>query len=346
MENVFKRVFYNIAGLPLIHYLGRPWRGRACVLCYHRVLPDEEFVADKSPNSNLIMPTSKFAEQMKFLSEKYKVVSMDELEKHLESDSNKFVVSITFDDGYKDNLVHALPILEKYNIPVTIYVITRLPDGDTWIWWYEIWDHLEKNNSVKANDMLKYTTIKTNKQKIKTFKILLNLILNLPYDEQRKTVENITGISSRKQYPQLCLSWDEIKKLDRHSLITIGAHTHSHPNLKQLTEEETFSEMMQSKNKLEDQLGHSVDHFAYPFGTENEADKKEFLLASRCRFRTAVTTRPQTIIRQTALNSINRLGMPSYMTPRCLRGKLSGWEQFIRNILNGYLNNSSLQDQN
>ena len=77
MGNVFKRLFYNIAGLPLIHCLGRPWRGRACVLCYHRVLPDEEFFADQSPNSNLIMPTSKFAEQMKFLSERHTIVSMD-----------------------------------------------------------------------------------------------------------------------------------------------------------------------------------------------------------------------------------------------------------------------------
>ena len=345
MENVFKRAFYTIAGLPLIHYLGRPWRGRACLLCYHRVLPDEEFESDKSPNSNLIMPTSKFTEQMKFLSERHTVVSMDELVEHLESDSNKFVVAITFDDGYKDNLIHALPVLERYNIPATIYVITRLPEGDTWMWWYEIWDYLEKNNSLEVGDMLEGGPIKTSKQKIKIFNKLLYLMLNLQNNEQRKTVEKITGMSSRKQYPQLCLSWDEIKKLDCHSLVTIGAHTHSHPNLKQLTEEEAFSEMMQSKNKLEDQLGHSVDHFAYPFGTENEADKQEFYLASRCRFRTAVTTRPQTI-QHTALNSIHRLGMPSYMTAHCLRGKLSGWEQFIRNILNGHLNNSSLQDQN
>ena len=99
--------------MPLVHHLGRPWRGRACVICYHRILPDDEFEADKSPNNNLIMPTSKFAEQIEFLSENHEVVSMDELVSHLKSepygDSNKFVIAVTFDDGYKDNLIHALP---------------------------------------------------------------------------------------------------------------------------------------------------------------------------------------------------------------------------------------------
>ena len=94
------------------------------------------------------MPTSKFAEQMEFLSENHEVVSMDGLVDYLESepdrDANKFVVAVTFDDGYKDNLTHALPILEQYNIPATIYITTRFPEGDTWMWWYEIWDYLEK----------------------------------------------------------------------------------------------------------------------------------------------------------------------------------------------------------
>ena len=91
------------------------------------------------------MPASKFAEQMSYLSEDHEVVSMDELVAHLEGDSKEFVVAVTFDDGYKDNLTHALPILEQYNIPATIYITTRFPEGDTWMWWYEIWDYIKNN---------------------------------------------------------------------------------------------------------------------------------------------------------------------------------------------------------
>ena len=321
--------------MPLVHHLGRPWRGRACVICYHRILPDDEFEADKSPNSNLIMPTSKFAEQMEFLSENHEVVSMDGLVDYLESepdrDSNKFVVAVTFDDGYKDNLTHALPILEQYNIPATIYITTRFPEGDTWMWWNEIWDYLDKNDALEVNDLNEGRTIRTPRQKIKCFNKLFDWILNLSYEKQKKYVETITKSVARKQYSNLCLNWEEIKILDQHPLVTIGAHTNSHPNLKKLTEQEAFAEMSYSKNLLEEKLKHSVEHFAYPHGTHNEADVREFELASRCGFRTAVTTRPE-LLKSPALNAIPRLGVPSYLNLRGFIGKLSGWETLVKKL--------------
>lgn len=321
--------------MPLVHHLGRPWRGRACVICYHRILPDDEFEADKSPNYNLIMPTSKFAEQMEFLSENHEVVSMDGLVDYLESepdrDANKFVVAVTFDDGYKDNLTHALPILEQYNIPATIYITTRFPEGDTWMWWNEIWDYLDNNDVLEVNDVPEGLTISTLRQKIKCFNKLFDWILNLSYEKQKKYVETITKSVARKQYSNLCLNWEEIKILDQHPLVTIGAHTNSHPNLKKLTEQEAFAEMSHSKNLLEEKLKHSVEHFAYPFGTHNEADVREFELASRCGFRTAVTTRPESL-KSPALNAIPRLGVPSYLNLRGFIGKLSGLEIMARNI--------------
>ena len=335
-KKYLKQSLYSITGLPLLHQVGNLWRGRACVLCYHRVLPEEEFKADKSPNSNLIMPTSKFAEQIEFLSENHEVVSMDGLVDYLESepdrDANKFVVAVTFDDGYKDNLTHALPILEQYNIPATIYITTRFPEGDTWMWWNEIWDYLDNNDVLEVNDVPEGLTISTLRQKIKCFNKLFDWILNLSYEKQKKYVETITKSVARKQYSNLCLNWEEIKILDQHPLVTIGAHTNSHPNLKKLTEQEAFAEMSHSKNLLEEKLKHSVEHFAYPFGTHNEADVREFELASRCGFRTAVTTRPESL-KSPALNAIPRLGVPSYLNLRGFIGKLSGWEHLGRRFV-------------
>ena len=333
MKQFLKKSFYTLAGLPLLHHFGNPWRGRACVLNYHRIIPEDKVEKDNSPNSSLIVPTLRFTEQMEFLSKNHQVVSIDGLVEHLEGDSNRFVVAVTFDDGYKDNLVHALPILEKYNIPVMIYITTRFPEGDTWMWWYEIWDYLKeiKVLEVSYSDKFRKWNIENLKQKINCFSELSDWIMNLSVKGQEEMAENLTKNQERKQYPHLCLNWDEVKKLDQHPLVSIGAHTHSHLNLKQLTEEEVFSEMSRCKVLLEEQLEHSIEHFAYPFGSANEADMREFKLASRCGFRSAVTTRHETI-RSLPLYAIPRLAVPSSLTKQGMNGLLSGWNHLVRRM--------------
>ena len=91
-------------------------------------------------------------------------------------------------------------------------------------------------------------------------------------------------------------------------------------------------EMSSSKALLEQILGHTVEHFAYPFGTFNETDTREFELAYRCGFRTAVTTRPETI-RSPPLHAIPRLVVPSFLSLHGFKGKLSGWEHLGRRFV-------------
>jgi len=336
MQQFFKKMFYSFSGLPVINYLGRSGRGRATVLCYHRVLPDDKIELDDSPNAELIMPLSKFIEQMKFLSETQQVVSMDGLVSHLESDSDSFVVAVTFDDGYKDNLDCALPILEKYNIPATVYITTRFPEGDSWMWWYEIWDYLKKNDNLEFTYKEKFYKYITNtiEQKEYCFNSLRGLILKLEYSDQKKFVETLTKDPNRKQYPVLCLGWDEIKQLGQSSVVTVGAHTHTHTNLKILTDNDVCLELDKSKSILEKELNCSVEHCAYPFGTCNEVGQREFKLAAKVDFKTAVTTYPEKID-QVSLYSIPRLGVPPYLTLRGFKGKLSGWEYLVRKLLGG-----------
>ena len=299
-------------------------------------MPDENLERDNNPNSSLIMSSSSFEKQMEFLTNNYEVVPIDDLIGHLKGDSKKFVVTVTFDDGYKDNLVHALPIIENYKIPIIIYITTRFPEGDTWMWWYEIWDYLKKVEKLEVNNLTGHEEweVNTMKNKIQCFNKLKNLIMKLDGKGQEEMVENLTKTSNRKQYPHLCLNWDEIKRLDQHPLVSIGSHSHSHYNLKLLTNEDAYREMSISKALLEKYLGHPIEHFAYPFGTADEADTREFKLAYRCGFSDAVTTRPEKI-ESPSLHNIPRLGVPNYMTIQGFKGKLSGWEQLIRKSLLG-----------
>ncbi len=89
------------------------------VLMYHHVLPKDSFITSSIEN---------FEKQMKYLSDNnYKTLTSDEFYRFKKGDfkAPKKSVFITFDDGWRDNIVYAYPILKKYNLKATIFLVTE-----------------------------------------------------------------------------------------------------------------------------------------------------------------------------------------------------------------------------
>ena len=84
------------------------FKTRNAILNYHRICPDND---PYKPNDELVVSVKKLKEQLIFLKKNYNIVSLDEILNFKKSDQLK--VCITFDDGYRDNLIHALPILNE-----------------------------------------------------------------------------------------------------------------------------------------------------------------------------------------------------------------------------------------
>ena len=334
MKSFLKNLAFSIGGISPVKEICKVNKGRAGIICYHRVIPDSQFESLEGPHKYLSIKESLFEEHIALLVKKETLVSMDEIHEHLLGKSNTFVVALTFDDGYKDNLNHALPILEKYDAPVTIYVTTSFLEGDTWAWWFEIWDHIEKNDHIKLNFnniRLEWDT-STNKLKNKCYKYFNSLLIGLKKQEQEIILESLIQTSERKKNNDLFLNWKELTILEKHPLVTIGAHTHSHANLRILKESEVFFEMNHSNRLLEKNLKKKIDHFAYPYGTLNEATTREYELAKKNGYKTAVTTVPKSC-KNPNMHAIPRYGIPNNLNAYGLQGKLSGWEQFLRHIL-------------
>jgi peptidoglycan/xylan/chitin deacetylase (PgdA/CDA1 family) len=83
------------------------------------------------------------------------------------------------------------------------------------------------------------------------------------------------------------LTWDQVRELDRSGLITIGGHTIDHPNLASESLDDQKHEIIDGKAQLEQQLGHKIYHFAYPYGSY---DANTILLVQEAGYETAVTT--------------------------------------------------------
>ena len=90
------------------------------IIMYHSVSPNAD------PENRLVVSPGTFERQMRYLkNHKYNVVSLKEVA-YLLTHNVKIpskTIAITFDDGYRDNFQYAFPVLKKYNLPATIFII-------------------------------------------------------------------------------------------------------------------------------------------------------------------------------------------------------------------------------
>jgi hypothetical protein len=91
---------------------------------------------------------------------------------------------------------------------------------------------------------------------------------------------------------ELCMTWQEIAELAADPLVTIGAHTVTHPMLAKLERGAVRSEMDLGRSIIEASLGVRSAHMSYPVGDRTSAGAREFMIAAELGFKTGVTTRP------------------------------------------------------
>jgi peptidoglycan/xylan/chitin deacetylase (PgdA/CDA1 family) len=276
---------------------GRFTGGLGAILMLHRVTPDES--KPYGFNRHLAI-TPNFLDdvltEMRALG--FEFVSLDEVARRLASGcGGRRFVAVTADDGYRDNKVHALPVLEKHDAPITVYVAPALIDGSVDLWW----DVLE--DIVTQSDHLWLATPKgrlsidcaTTDQKFRANTLIHNfLTTELDEEDQKAAIRDLAvaaGVDFAAPGRDTLMNWDELRRMSAHPLVTIGAHTLSHYNLKRLSDGKALMEMQEGAGRLEIELGERPRHFAYPYGYASAAGPREVALAKDAGFVSAVTTR-------------------------------------------------------
>ncbi len=309
IKDIVADLYYRAGNHPVIRNRMRPFRGKAAILAYHQVLPTDHPTNYLKYNPSSVVTAARFEEQMKYLSGRYQMISMDDLLAYLSSEESRVGIAITFDDGYKDNLTYALPILEKYRIPATIYITTRFPEGNSNMWWYDLAEMCETKKEIvfKWRGKFYQWSLSSWEKKYRCFHEIHSLISDFSDNELNEFMTRIRQEKPSGEYAEYCLTWDEIRSLQQHSLITIGSHTHSHLKLSRLNDEEVRKEIEGSKLLLESHLETKVEHFSYPYGTTAAFGMREVLILNNCDFKTAVTARCDCIT-----GDSNRLLLPRY----------------------------------
>jgi len=240
------------------------------ILAYHRIGSVDHERSYLDPTLITASPLQ-FRQQMEFLAENYYVVSLDELLSSLASRSAlpPRSVLITFDDGYRDFLDVAWPVLARLRLPAVLFVATDyLSQARPWYWWDRLW--LACTSTEHEELVLGQVgrwPLRTREERIAAFRELKSMVVQLENDRALALVDEIIAAigAVNGARSDVLLTWDDVRRLSRAGAY-IGAHTCSHPILSRISLEQARAEIVGSQTALESELGHVWPVFAYPRG--------------------------------------------------------------------------------
>jgi peptidoglycan/xylan/chitin deacetylase (PgdA/CDA1 family) len=278
-------------------------RGCGLILMLHHVRPQRS--REFAPNQALeITPDFLEFALVELLREGFELIQLDAVPERLQPGSaNRPFAVLTFDDGYRDNVEHAWPVLRRHNAPWTVFVATDFLDGNGRLWWLELEDAISRLDkvSLSVGGALIDLPARTPTEKQHAFKVLHQKLRAAPehvLESATAGLAALAGVDPRRLVREICLGWDEVQDLAREPDVCIGAHSISHPVLVRCDRVTAMREIAESKAHLERRLGKPVRHLAYPFGDPGAVGAREFDLARQAGYLTAVTTRPGHLFRE------------------------------------------------
>lgn len=300
--------------------LARPFlRGAGCIVCLHRVLPEEE----RSPlpcNRALELSAQGLRGVLEWVRRRgLEPVSMDEVPARLREPRGGKFIAFTFDDGYRDNAMHALPIFREFGVPFTVNVTTGFLSGEAHPWWYVVERVLKDGDEVALpwfED--RALSLRTSSERNAAVERISERLRSMSHEERIQRLEELCGLAglyAGDVTRELIMSWDELRAFAADPLVTIGAHGVTHSALSTLDAAAAATEFTRSRDELRANLGEAPRHFAFPFGGPSAAGDREFGLARDLGFLTSVTTRSGNLGHAAALHALPRIGISGNYEP-------------------------------
>lgn len=294
---------------------------RALVLMYHRVADDA-----CDPWALCVSP-SRFEEQMATLQQSVRVLPLERLRSHLTDDADQPPsVIVTFDDGYADNVHTAKPVLERYEVPATFFIVSGHVGQPCEFWWDEL-DRLllqpvslpssfrlDLGGSVLDADLAGVTEYaREDCERNRNWRAWdppptprhalyyslwkqLRPMTETDRQQALTAIRRWAGIDSRGRSSRLTMVEADLAALAGHPLIDVGCHTRTHPRLSSLPLCEQSAEIQGCRDYLEGLLNQRVQSFAYPYGGPDDynagtsAVVREIGLSTACSTSSGIVT--------------------------------------------------------
>ena len=267
----------------------------ALVLMYHRL------ATPLTDPWRLSVSPAHFAEHLEVLRSLGQCLSFVGLGRALEgARPPSRALSVTFDDGYRDNLVSALPLLEAAGVPATVFVTSGTIGQVREFWWDTLarvflpirdlppmltltvggilsaW-HMERPLGPQGSGAPGKPAVSDQRVVRRRHRVLHEVwrtLLPLQPDEIERHTDAIAAWAGHDRGAAVAdqaMNHAELSRLAKSDLIEIGGHTVYHPPLTLVAPDRASHEIAAGRSALREWTGRDITSFAYPFGMHSPA---------------------------------------------------------------------------
>jgi peptidoglycan/xylan/chitin deacetylase (PgdA/CDA1 family) len=245
----------------------------------------------------LAVAPDNFRAHLRWLKERFPIVRFDENWQPVQ----KPAVALTFDDGYADNALEALPILEEVGVPATFFVSTGTIGTEKEFWWHEAERILLGEHSLPISFTLDGSGFKRRwltgnaQERHLAYQEFVQLLNGADTGHRSDWLGQLrrwsrsygTSIDRHR-----VMSVEELRLLACSSCATIGAHTVTHTRLSCLPPQAQREEISASKRQLEQWIGREITTFSYPFGRRSDYNRQSIAICREAGFARAAANFP------------------------------------------------------
>ena len=319
----FVFAFFRITGL--IYLLRRINRDSVAILMLHGIM-DEEVPSEWVPLRPQLS-RKHFRLILRILSSYYRFIELEEafgmVSGRLPFQPNRMV--LTFDDGYRNQLKHGLPILREFNAPATIFLATGHIDSRKPFWFdrldYAIQHaHIAGRRLQAGNEIVQFHSHDRNdlraafkrlrdsaKKARRPDGVMVQEMESLAESLEQESGRRLSDICEQDDWSAL-LTWPEIRTAAAQEAITFGSHTVDHTRIGCAEEDEIRRQLTLSKESIERQTDKECRYFCFPSGSFSQVSLG---VLKECGYEAAVTTQEGLNRRGQNLFALNRISLPS-----------------------------------
>jgi peptidoglycan/xylan/chitin deacetylase (PgdA/CDA1 family) len=298
--------------------------GRIRALTYHRVVERPQRAQSRRPSNTVY--SDEFAAQMSFVARNYQVPSADDLRAIIEGRkaAPRGCVAITFDDGYENNLLHAVPILRRLGLHAIVFVTTNFIGKPTQSLWFDRLDALLAvvpcAELVPRLRQLHRSFATVTKQTVRVhFKRTAAALQTRVLTE----LENVFRPPVPDRSAAAPMSWDQVRETVAQG-ITIGSHTANHQILAAVSPDEALRELTISRERIEAEIQRPCWCFAYPNGTREDFRIEDEAAVAQAGYSCAFTQISGSFDAATPRYRLPRIPIPENGDLRVFRLHVSG----------------------